>query len=213
MGRGKRARAIRWKGERWRRREAGGGEPVRSGVYADRGGANSAKRTTNYYRVYTTTRSPGSLLGTSNLALLKNEDGAALKADKSLIGRSSDRSYLDVITGESRFSSAAPSLATSRRAFALNAPAPGGNKIKTRGGRGAKTTKKIVLRMECTECKYRKQIPLKRCKHFELGAWIFNCGLYYFLFVLRLCLATIRLIHFTYFYLFQFTRIILINVT
>merc|ERR1712071_220702 len=33
----------------------------------------------------------------------------------------------------------------------------------------AKTTKKIVLRMECTECKVRKQIPLKRCKHFELG--------------------------------------------
>merc|ERR1711911_209689 len=28
----------------------------------------------------------------------------------------------------------------------------------------AKTTKKIVLRMECTECKVRKQIPLKRCK-------------------------------------------------
>lgn len=33
----------------------------------------------------------------------------------------------------------------------------------------AKTTKKIVLRMECTECKFRKQTPLKRCKHFELG--------------------------------------------
>ncbi|RMX55156.1 hypothetical protein pdam_00007461, partial [Pocillopora damicornis] len=33
----------------------------------------------------------------------------------------------------------------------------------------AKTTKKIVLRMECTDCKYRKQIALKRCKHFELG--------------------------------------------
>lgn len=33
----------------------------------------------------------------------------------------------------------------------------------------AKTTKKIVLRMECSDCKYRKQIPLKRCKHFELG--------------------------------------------
>ena len=33
----------------------------------------------------------------------------------------------------------------------------------------AKTTKKIVLRMECTECKYRKQVALKRCKHFELG--------------------------------------------
>ena len=33
----------------------------------------------------------------------------------------------------------------------------------------AKTTKKIVLRMECTECKIRKQLPIKRCKHFELG--------------------------------------------
>ena len=33
----------------------------------------------------------------------------------------------------------------------------------------AKTTKKIVLKMECTECKYRKQLPIKRCKHFELG--------------------------------------------
>ncbi|KAH9524982.1 40s ribosomal protein L44e [Bulinus truncatus] len=32
-----------------------------------------------------------------------------------------------------------------------------------------KTTRKIVLRMECTECKYRKQLPIKRCKHFELG--------------------------------------------
>ncbi|KAK2188508.1 hypothetical protein NP493_130g03010 [Ridgeia piscesae] len=33
----------------------------------------------------------------------------------------------------------------------------------------AKTTKKIVLKMECTECKYRKQLAIKRCKHFELG--------------------------------------------
>ncbi|CAG5121541.1 unnamed protein product, partial [Candidula unifasciata] len=32
-----------------------------------------------------------------------------------------------------------------------------------------KTTRKTVLRMECTECKYRKQLPIKRCKHFELG--------------------------------------------
>ena len=23
--------------------------------------------------------------------------------------------------------------------------------------------------MECSDCKFRKQIPLKRCKHFELG--------------------------------------------
>ncbi|KAL6724487.1 hypothetical protein Aduo_019374 [Ancylostoma duodenale] len=35
--------------------------------------------------------------------------------------------------------------------------------------RKAKTTKKIVLRMECTECKHKKQLPIKRCKHFELG--------------------------------------------
>jgi large subunit ribosomal protein L44e len=33
----------------------------------------------------------------------------------------------------------------------------------------AKTTKKIVLRMECTQCKKKHQLPLKRCKHFELG--------------------------------------------
>lgn len=33
----------------------------------------------------------------------------------------------------------------------------------------AKTTKKVVLRMECTTCKQRKQVSIKRCKHFELG--------------------------------------------
>jgi large subunit ribosomal protein L44e len=33
----------------------------------------------------------------------------------------------------------------------------------------AKTTKKIALRLECTQCKYKHQIALKRCKHFELG--------------------------------------------
>ncbi|EDV27097.1 ribosomal protein L44 [Trichoplax adhaerens] len=33
----------------------------------------------------------------------------------------------------------------------------------------AKTTKKIVLRLECTETKARKMMALKRCKHFELG--------------------------------------------
>eukprot|EP01118_Nematostelium_gracile_P006426 TRINITY_DN2069_c0_g1_i1.p1 TRINITY_DN2069_c0_g1~~TRINITY_DN2069_c0_g1_i1.p1 ORF type:complete len:107 (+),score=27.34 TRINITY_DN2069_c0_g1_i1:132-452(+) len=33
----------------------------------------------------------------------------------------------------------------------------------------AKTTKKIVLRMECTACGQKKQLVLKRCKHFELG--------------------------------------------
>merc|ERR1739840_20162 len=33
----------------------------------------------------------------------------------------------------------------------------------------AKTTKKLVLRMECTECKWKNQCPIKRTKHFELG--------------------------------------------
>ncbi|KAJ5805997.1 Ribosomal protein L44e [Penicillium pulvis] len=33
----------------------------------------------------------------------------------------------------------------------------------------AKTTKKVVLRLECTSCKAKKQLALKRCKHFELG--------------------------------------------
>jgi large subunit ribosomal protein L44e len=33
----------------------------------------------------------------------------------------------------------------------------------------AKTTKKVVLRLECSACKYRSHMALKRCKHFELG--------------------------------------------
>lgn len=33
----------------------------------------------------------------------------------------------------------------------------------------AKTTKKIVLRLECSACKRKHQLTLKRCKHFELG--------------------------------------------
>lgn len=28
----------------------------------------------------------------------------------------------------------------------------------------AKTTKKVVLRLECTVCKYKMQMALKRCK-------------------------------------------------
>ncbi|KAK0092058.1 hypothetical protein PV326_002293 [Microctonus aethiopoides] len=44
-----------------------------------------------------------------------------------------------------------------------------GGQTKPIARKKAKTTKKIVLRMECTECKYRKQLALKRCKHFELG--------------------------------------------
>ena len=33
----------------------------------------------------------------------------------------------------------------------------------------AKTTKKITLRLECTVCKRKHQLVLKRTKHFELG--------------------------------------------
>merc|ERR1712013_162606 len=33
----------------------------------------------------------------------------------------------------------------------------------------AKTTKKICLRLECVECKYKSQTVIKRCKTFELG--------------------------------------------
>ncbi|KAJ3071092.1 40s ribosomal protein L44e [Podochytrium sp. JEL0797] len=48
----------------------------------------------------------------------------------------------------------------------------------------AKTTKKIVLRLECNVCKYKAQLPLKRCKHFELGGDKKTKG-EFFLFVLR----------------------------
>jgi large subunit ribosomal protein L44e len=33
----------------------------------------------------------------------------------------------------------------------------------------AKTTRKIVLRLECKTCKAKKQLCIKRTKHFELG--------------------------------------------
>merc|ERR1712091_314166 len=32
----------------------------------------------------------------------------------------------------------------------------------------AKTSKKIVLRLECVECKYKSHAAMKRAKHFEL---------------------------------------------
>mmetsp|Transcript_16509 Transcript_16509/g.53885 ORF Transcript_16509/g.53885 Transcript_16509/m.53885 type:complete len:104 (+) Transcript_16509:33-344(+) len=33
----------------------------------------------------------------------------------------------------------------------------------------AKTTKKIVLRLQCNTCKLTHMHPIKRCKHFEIG--------------------------------------------
>ena len=44
-----------------------------------------------------------------------------------------------------------------------------GGQTKTIFRKKAKTTKKVVLRMECLTCRKKKQVPLKRCKHFELG--------------------------------------------
>ena len=32
----------------------------------------------------------------------------------------------------------------------------------------AKTTKKVTLKLECTKCKAKSMLPIKRCKHFEL---------------------------------------------
>ncbi|KAG6481404.1 hypothetical protein ZIOFF_053806 [Zingiber officinale] len=36
-------------------------------------------------------------------------------------------------------------------------------------GLQAKTTKKIVLKLQCQSCKHYSQHPIKRCKHFEIG--------------------------------------------
>ncbi len=34
----------------------------------------------------------------------------------------------------------------------------------------AKTYKKVTLRLECKDCKFKMQLPLKRCSKFEIGA-------------------------------------------
>uniref|UniRef100_A0A453LXV7 60S ribosomal protein L44 n=1 Tax=Aegilops tauschii subsp. strangulata TaxID=200361 RepID=A0A453LXV7_AEGTS len=36
-------------------------------------------------------------------------------------------------------------------------------------GHSAKTTKKIVLKLQCQSCKHYSQRAIKRCKHFEIG--------------------------------------------
>ncbi|KYN27452.1 hypothetical protein ALC57_03161, partial [Trachymyrmex cornetzi] len=107
-GEGERERRLGGEGEeseRYGERARGGGEvePVRSGVCADDCGANSAKRTTTRSRLASST---------SNLALFKNEDGAALKSDKFLIGRSRHHPYFSATANESRFYSGARCSAT-----------------------------------------------------------------------------------------------------
>lgn len=44
-------------------------------------------------------------------------------------------------------------------------------KVLISGCLQAKTTKKIVLRLECVEpnCRSKRMLAIKRCKHFELG--------------------------------------------
>ncbi|KAB2076708.1 hypothetical protein ES319_A06G058800v1 [Gossypium barbadense] len=49
-------------------------------------------------------------------------------------------------------------------------PAKGyGGQTKLVFHKKAKTTKKIVLRLQCQGCKHVSQHPIKRCKHFEIG--------------------------------------------
>ncbi|XP_042406177.1 uncharacterized protein LOC121996312 isoform X1 [Zingiber officinale] len=47
----------------------------------------------------------------------------------------------------------------------------------------AKTTKKIVLTLQCQSCKHYSRHPIKRCKHFEIGGDKKGKGTSLFLFV------------------------------
>lgn len=54
--------------------------------------------------------------------------------------------------------------------FRINSKQSGfGGQTKPVFHKKAKTTKKVVLRLECSSCKTKLQLALKRCKHFELG--------------------------------------------
>uniref|UniRef100_A0A453LEN0 60S ribosomal protein L44 n=1 Tax=Aegilops tauschii subsp. strangulata TaxID=200361 RepID=A0A453LEN0_AEGTS len=41
--------------------------------------------------------------------------------------------------------------------------------LQEQGVQEAKTTKKIVLKLQCQSCKHYSQRAIKRCKHFEIG--------------------------------------------
>ncbi|KAL6351147.1 hypothetical protein AAG906_031733 [Vitis piasezkii] len=49
----------------------------------------------------------------------------------------------------------------------------------------AKTTKKIVLRLQCQGCKHVSQHPIKRCKHFEIGGIRRERALLYFRWIIH----------------------------
>ena len=54
-------------------------------------------------------------------------------------------------------------------AYVCCAKAGFGGQTKPVFHKKAKTTKKIVLKFECTKCKAKRMKPIKRTKHFELG--------------------------------------------
>lgn len=63
---------------------------------------------------------------------------------------------------------AASKMAQGARRYASKQKGYGGQ-TKPVFKKKAKTTKKIVLKLECSKCKYRSLKVIKRCKHFELG--------------------------------------------
>ena len=76
--------------------------------------------------------------------------------------------FTRIIKANARLRSQASTVAQGKRRYDRKQSGYGGQ-TKPVFHKKAKTTKKIVLRLECTECKYKAQLALKRCKHFELG--------------------------------------------
>lgn len=60
-------------------------------------------------------------------------------------------------------------VATNANNFDYSKQSGFGGQTKPVFHKKAKTTKKVVLRLECSSCKTKLQLALKRCKHFELG--------------------------------------------
>ena len=74
----------------------------------------------------------------------------------------------DLITVRSTNAAQASLFAQGKRRYDRKQSGYGGQ-TKPVFHKKAKTTKKVVLRLECTSCKTKAQLSLKRCKHFELG--------------------------------------------
>jgi large subunit ribosomal protein L44e len=76
--------------------------------------------------------------------------------------------FLDSYNSHLTLSSQASLFAQGKRRYDRKQSGYGGQ-TKPVFHKKAKTTKKVVLRLECTVCKTKAQLALKRCKHFELG--------------------------------------------